>query len=123
MACTDYHIILETEKNNTAEISLWVFRLYLRIHLLLRFFYTKTFIWLFSLSPCIVFAFIFGPDSYLFLLFAHFVYWEFFGRDKYHELFDECHEDVIELDLTIQALRELKNERKNQNQPPLKEQK
>ena len=121
MACTDYHIILETEKKNTAEISLWVFRLYLRIHLLLRFFYTKTFIWLFSLSPCIVFAFIFGPDSYLFLLFAHFVYWEFFGRDKYHELFYEQNEDIVELELTIKALRVLKKEKEIKLNNPMKD--
>jgi hypothetical protein len=121
MACTDYNMIQEQEKQNTAEFSNWVFSLYLRIHLVLRFIYCEKFIWGFTFVPFVVFAIFYGPNFYLFLLFAHLVYWELFGRDKYHELFYKQNEDIVELELTIKALRVLKKEREIKLNNPMKD--
>jgi hypothetical protein len=111
MSNEQYHEILEKEKKNTANFSNRAFHFYLQLHHVLRFFYSELLIWLFTLSPFVLFAIIFGPNFYLFLISVHFFLWIFFGKEKYYEMCDEHHDDVVELELTITILKDLQKER------------
>jgi hypothetical protein len=106
----NYHSIKAQEQETTKSFSAKKFHWYVKGHKILLALYSEFFFWGISWIPFLIFPFLFGlPQAfYLFYVIAHFIMWEVTLKKKYHK---ECDNDIIELELTIQVLMDIKKER------------
>lgn len=105
-----YNELKQKESDKTKNYSDKRLRRYIKINKVVRGLYSELSFWLISLIPFVVFPIIIGPtvNIYLVYVIAHFLFWFFWGKKKYHEM---CDDDVEELNLTIELLEEIRCER------------
>lgn len=108
-----YHQIKEKELETTKDYSNKKLDRYIRFHRILRGIYSEWFFWSISIIPFVIFPLFFDNTlgMWIFFTFCHLLYWKFYGEREYHKLSDR---DIEELDLTIQVLEDIKNEKKNE---------
>lgn len=107
----NYHDIKEEESEKTKKYSDKSLNRYIKSHRVLRGLYSELFFWIISLIPFAIFPLLIGPtlNVYLIYLVVHFFFWSLWGKKKYHEM---CDKDVEELNLVIQVLEDIQQERK-----------
>lgn len=107
----NYHEIKETELETTKDYSDKKFDKYLRSHKLLKSLHSELFFWSISLIPFFIYPLILDNTigMWLFFIFCHMLFWTFWGKKEYHKI---CDESIEELELHIQVLEDIKEERK-----------
>jgi hypothetical protein len=108
----NYHTIKAQEKETTKNYSEKKMRRYMKAHKILLALYSELFFWGISWIPFILFPLIFGlPQSfYLVYVLGHFLIWEFRLKKEYHKM---CDNDISELYITIEVLKDIQEERQN----------
>ena len=106
-----YHELKQEELEKTKKYSDKSLNRYIKSHKVLRGLYSELFFWIISLIPFAIFPLLIGPtlNVYLIYLVVHFFFWSLWGKKKYHEM---CDKDVEELNLVIQVLEDIQQERK-----------
>lgn len=105
-----YYDIKQKELKTTKDFSEKKFNRYVKAHRILRALYSELFFWSVSLVPLIICAFLIGGsvEVFAFFFFVHFLFWYFKGQRMFYE---DCRNDIEELDVTIEVLLDIKKEK------------
>lgn len=105
-----YNEIKEKELETTKNYSDKSLGRYIKALKLIRVLYSEFSFWLISLIPFAIWPIIIGPTANIWLIYTvvHFFFWFLWGKKKCHEM---CDDDVEELNLTIEVLKEIRCER------------
>lgn len=108
---SNFNQIKEKESQNTKDFSIKQLTMYIIAHRVILFFYTNFFCWTFSMGALLLVPYFLlnNPIGYLITVVFHLISWEFHlkGYIKKHAT-----DDKNEVILTIDALKEIRNERK-----------
>lgn len=106
----NYHKIKEFESKTTKNYSDFKLSVYINLHKFLLFFTSNTFFWIFSMGAFLLVPFFINNNliSYIITLVFHLFSWEMYLKNRAQQLTSE---NKYELELTIDALNDIKNER------------
>ena len=108
---SNYNQINEKESENTKDFSTKQLLMYINVHRVILFFYSNFFCWTFSMGALLLVPFFLlnNPIGYLITVVFHLISWEFHLKGYIKE---NATEDKNEVIMTIEALKEIKSERK-----------
>ena len=108
---SNYNEIKEKESENTKDFSTKQLVMYINAHRVILFFYSNFFCWTFSMGALLLVPLFLlnNPIGYLITVLFHLISWEFHLKGYIKE---NATEDKNEVIMTIEALKEIKSERK-----------
>jgi hypothetical protein len=108
---SNYNQIKEKESENTKDLSTKQLVMYINAHRVILFFYSNFFCWTFSMGALLLVPFFLlnNPIGYLITVVFHLISWEFHLKGYIKKNVTEDKNEVI---VTIEALKEIKFERK-----------
>ena len=108
---SNYNEIKEKESENTKDFSAKQLVMYINAHRVILFFYSNFFCWTFSMGALLLVPFFLlnNPIGYLITVVFHLISWEFHLKGYIKKNVTEDKNEVI---VTIEALKEIKFERK-----------
>jgi len=108
---SNFNQIKEKESQKTKDFSSKQLSFYIRIHKIMLFFYTNVFCWTFSMGALLLVPYFIlnNPIGYLITVVFHLISWEFHLKGYIKE---HATDDKNELIMTIDALKQIRSERK-----------
>ena len=108
---SNYNEIKEKESENTKDFSTKQLVMYINAHRVILFFYSNFFCWTFSMGALLLVPLFLlnNPIGYLITIIFHLISWEFHLKGYIKKNTTEDKNEVI---MTIEALKEIKSERK-----------
>ena len=107
----NYNQIKEKELQNTKDFSNKKLSMYINAHRVILFFYSQFFCWIFSMSAFLLVPLFLSNNlfGYLVTIIFHLFSWEIYLKPY---IIENTSDDVDEVNITIEVLKEIQSERK-----------